>query len=114
MGNDYAYLAICKDDQGYKLELYKGSVTDRYNAVESLESTARLTGNECFLRVEVKQQGKCIFSYSENGQNFIPIGTEHWAKPELWIGAKVGIFATMEPGIRAGGYADFDWFRIEK
>jgi len=45
---------------------------------------------------------------------FILIGEMFKAKNELWIGSKVGLFCTAEPGIKKGSYADFDWFRIEK
>lgn len=114
MGNDYAYLAMEKDEIGYKLCLYKGSISDRYQATEQLESTCRIESNEAFLRASVKKFGKCQFSYSEDGKIFSNIGSCFMAKPELWIGAKVGIFAVMEPEQRAGAYADFDWFRIEK
>ncbi len=114
MGNDYAYLALAEDEDGYKVELYKGSIVDKYSANEKLEEIVSVSNNEVYFRVDVKEQGICEFSYSEDGTEFKKIGTSHQAQPELWIGAKVGIFATMDPGIRAGGYADFDWFRIEE
>lgn len=114
MGNDYAYLAMSKDEQGYKLELFKGGITDRYSAEEKIETSVRLNSNEAYLRVEVKEDAKCQFYYSEDGIQFNSIGTILQATPELWIGAKVGIFAIMEPKIRTGGYADFDWFRVTK
>lgn len=114
MGNDYAYLALLKDELGYKLELYKGKISGRYIADEVLETTVRISTNEVFMRVNVTESAKCQFSYSENGTDFYKIGTANKAQPELWIGAKFGIFGLMEPGIRAGGYADFDWFRVEK
>ncbi|MGQ1948327.1 glycoside hydrolase family 43 protein [Geofilum sp. OHC36d9] len=114
MGNDYAYLAMSKDHKGFKLELFKGRVTDRYYAIEQLEETVYLASNEAYLRVQVNSPGICQFSYSEDGMIFKEVGLPYQAKPELWIGAKVGVFSLMEPGVRTGGYADFDWFRITK
>ncbi len=114
MGDDYAYLAMSKDEEGRKLELFKGNMIDKYSAIEEMETSVRIKSNEAYLRVEVKEEGLCQFYYSEDGEKYHPIGTVHTATPELWIGAKVGIFALMEPGIRVGGYADFDWFRISK
>jgi hypothetical protein len=46
--------------------------------------------------------------------NFTTIGKEFVAKPDKWIGAKVGLFCVSKPDVRMGGYADFDWFRVDK
>jgi hypothetical protein len=56
----------------------------------------------------------CQFSYSENGIDFVRIGKPSKAEKDLWISAKIGIFAISQPNVRMGGYADFEWFRIEK
>ncbi|MBC7934738.1 MAG: hypothetical protein H7Y86_05175 [Rhizobacter sp.] len=69
----------------------------------------------CVLSVTVSSpDGKCNFSYSEDGINYKTIDVPFTAKPGKWIGAKAGLFCTGAPGIRNGGYADFDWFRITK
>lgn len=114
MGNDYAYVALSKDHKGYKLEnivckdAFKG-------AAEEIMEVKRLKSNTAFLRVKVSEpNGICQFYFSENNKDFIPIGQPFQAQKELWVGAKVGLFSIAEPGIRAGGYADFNWFRIDK
>ncbi|MDM8159323.1 glycoside hydrolase 43 family protein [Labilibaculum sp. K2S] len=111
-GNDYSYLSISKDETGYLIS--QVVCLDANNGgVEKTIVSARLTKNEVFLRVNVSgPDAECNFSYSEDGENYFPIGITHKAKPELWIGAKVGLFCTAEPGFRMGGYADFDWFVI--
>ncbi|HZL11147.1 MAG TPA: glycoside hydrolase 43 family protein [Prolixibacteraceae bacterium] len=113
-GNDYSYLAISKDESGYKLN--QVLCTDaNLGAQEKSVASVRLSGNEVYLRVHVSSpDAVCQFSYSENGTDFNLIGEVLQAKNELWIGSKVGIFCTSEPDVRKGGYADFDWFRIEK
>ena len=112
-GNDYSYLAISKDDAGYKVDQIICKNADQ-GGLEQKVATARLSGNEVFLRVQVSSPDAiCTFSYSENGANYTTIGEVLQAKNELWIGSKVGLFCTAEPGIRKGGYADFDWFRIQ-
>lgn len=114
MGNDYSYLAISKDESGYKLNQITCKNADRGGQEKSVTSV-RLSGSEVYLRVHVSSpNATCQFSYSEDGEDYIPIGEVLQAKNELWIGSKVGLFCTAEPDVRKGGYADFDWFRIEK
>jgi hypothetical protein len=45
---------------------------------------------------------------------FIPIGEKFNAREGLWIGAKVGLFCTRPKPLNDSGYADVDWFRVEK
>jgi hypothetical protein len=44
---------------------------------------------------------------------FTPIGDEFTARPGVWVGAKVGVFALSGPAATASGHADWDWFRVE-
>jgi hypothetical protein len=36
------------------------------------------------------------------------------AQPGRWVGAKTGIFCTRTGKTNDSGYADFDWFRVDK
>jgi beta-xylosidase len=113
MGNDYAYLSIAKDDKGYLVSQVTCKNALNGTAEEIVE-TKRISNAAAYLRVNVSApDAKCIFSYSEDGVNFQPIGKDFFAKPDKWIGAKVGLFC-VSGSDRNGGYADFDWFRIEK
>ncbi len=112
-GNDYSYLAISKDEDGYKLSQVV-CLEANLGGEEKILESVRLKSNEIFMRVMVSPDAAYRFYYSEDGDNFLPIGEKQIAQPELWIGAKVGLFCTAELGIRKGSYADFDWFRIEK
>ena len=68
-----------------------------------------------YLRVNVSApNAECKFSYSEDGNVFNNIGESFIAKPDKWIGAKVGIFCNNPYEAKSGGYADFDWFRVTK
>jgi beta-xylosidase len=114
MGNDYAYLSISKDNQGYKLNtvVCKNAMD---GTVEDVTDEKRIKSAEVYLRIKVSApNAMCVFSYSEDGLNFTPIGKEFTAKPDKWIGAKVGLFCISNPDVRMGGYADFDWFRVDK
>ena len=56
----------------------------------------------------------CTFSMSTDNSNFQPVGDPFAAKKGKWVGAKVGIFAIRKGKTYETGYADFDWFRVEK
>jgi len=60
------------------------------------------------------KEAKCKFSYSSDGKKFIDVGDSFQAEAGRWIGAKIGIFCTRETSTNDAGWADFDWFRIEK
>jgi Beta xylosidase C-terminal Concanavalin A-like domain len=49
-----------------------------------------------------------------NGSTFIPVYEKFTAQPGRWIGAKAGLFCTRQVKTNDAGFADIDWFRIEK
>jgi len=112
MGNDYAYINISKNEKGYLISqlVCKNAAQNKPedNVAELPVSTPLV-----YLKVTIKSpDAVCNFSYSTDGKNFLPIGIPFNAMQDLWTGAKIGIFCTSDPDIKAGGYADFDWFRI--
>jgi beta-xylosidase len=59
------------------------------------------------------------FSYSLDGQSFVPLGLPVETRPGRWVGTQIGLFAQAAYGTPAAvattvGHADFDWFRITK
>ena len=112
MGSDYSYLAISKNKDGYMLSQVICKDANNRGPEETVEQVP-LQGATVFLRVKVAgPDAGCIFSYSEDGNNFKNIGKPFTAKEGRWIGAKVGLFCTGKSGGRIGGYADVDWVRI--
>ena len=114
MGTDYAYLSISKFDTGFRVSLINcyDALSDKKEEIIEQQS---LKDGMAYLRVAVSgPNAQCSFSYSEDGVNYKSIGKVFTAKPGRWIGAKVGLFSTAVPGIRNGGYADIDWFRMTK
>lgn len=113
-GNDYAYLAVAQDSLGYKVIQVKCMKAESGSPEEIVE-VRRIASGTVFLRVGVAApNGSCQFSYSEDGKVFTTIGQPFLAQPEKWIGAKVGLFASAGATVKHGGYADFDWFWIER
>jgi len=111
-GDSYAYLSIGKDSAGFFVcqVVCQGAST---GAKEKIVERRSLQDSIVYMRVEVKgPDAICLFSYSEDNQHFHAIGQPFEARPDLWIGAKIGLFCTSKPEVRTGGYADFDYFSI--
>ncbi|HEY0101044.1 MAG TPA: glycoside hydrolase 43 family protein [Pyrinomonadaceae bacterium] len=113
MGLDYAHISVKKKPAG--LFVSQTVVKDAEGGGKGQESAPMLLkGNTFYLRVKVSKEAACQFSYSTDGSNFMPVGLPFVARKGKWIGAKVGLYAIRTGRTRETGYADFDWFRIEK
>jgi beta-xylosidase len=112
MGMDYAYLAVRKTAGG--LELVQARSTDADQGSPETEAPpVRIGSGPVQLRATVGDSARVHFSYSTDGKDFRPIGEPFRAREGKWIGARVGLFALRPAGSAAGGYADFDDFRVE-
>ena len=113
MGLSYADIAIENKKDG--LHLVYGVCKDANDGkIEEVNDIAKLTSATIYLRVQIKRGALCQFSYSIDGKNFIEAGDQFEAQQGRWIGAKVGLFSTRNTSSNDSGYADVDWFRIEK
>jgi len=125
MGLDYATINIENTENG--LVLNQSSCKNAANGTpEIINTSIPLSQSTVYFRVEVKQTkalnkenilqpiATCTFSYSLDGNKFIPFGNPFTAMEGKWIGAKVGVFCQRPQPLNDSGYADVDWFRIEK
>lgn len=132
-GLDYAYISIKQTNAALVITQAKCINADKAKAEIKTETIAILKSTIYFkvqvinvlptdadykqyIRSENSKWGnaKCIFSYSEDGINFKQIGEPFAARKGKWIGAKVGLFAVGTSQSGEMGYADIDWFRIDK
>lgn len=114
MGNDYAYLAISKNEKGFVVSQVVCKNAPG-GSPEEVVDEGLLNSSVVYLKVSVSApDATCQFSYSEDGKNFKIIGKSFTAKQDKWTGAKTGVFCTADADVRIGGYADFDWFRVYK
>lgn len=113
MGEDYSMISIENTEKG--LFLYQNECINA-----SKETTERIVANTpisettVFLRISVTKGATCIFSYSMDGKNYTPFGSSFNAKPGRWIGAKIGYVCQRPKKSNDGGWADIDWFSINK
>ncbi|MFT4168853.1 MAG: glycoside hydrolase 43 family protein [Dysgonomonas sp.] len=113
MGQDYALLSFENTKEGFVLsqnECYKAD----QGMQESTNESVTLKSNTIYLRLQVKADDTCVFSYSIDNKKYINMGKTFKVREGLWIGAKVGTFCTRPLQINDGGRADIDWFRISK
>lgn len=114
MGNDYAYLSITKNENGFFISQVVCKNALNNTAEETIEQKPLQSG-AVYMRVSINApDATCVFSYSEDGVNYKTIGTAFAAKPDKWIGAKIGLFCISKPDVQNGGYVDIDWFRVTK
>jgi beta-xylosidase len=113
MGWNYSYVALVKKENGYALQQSTCMDAEKNNP-EIILATKKLSVSKVLLRVQVKNGAMCYFSYSTDGTNFIAFGESFKARQGKWIGAKVGIFCLNPLKTGPRGYADYDWFHIDK
>ena len=113
VGEDYSELFIRKDKG--KFQLYYGSCASAYSGTEEkVRLIATLPEDFVYLRVQVKNGKTCSWTYSLDGKEYAVVENGFQAKPGKWIGATLGLYASREKHINDSGYAEVDWFRIEK
>jgi beta-xylosidase len=125
MGLDYAIIGIENGEKGFTLTQNSCLKADKGTA-ETVNASVALSQSTVYLKVTVKQTknknnegifvptGTCSFSYSLDGKQFMPFGQSFKAREGQWIGAKVGLYCIRPQAINDSGYADVDWFRVEK
>lgn len=113
MGKDYACLTMTQTPKGFSLS--QNTCLDAHKGgQENVLEEVTLPDNTVYLRVTVSEpEAICRFSYSEDGKIFHELGAPFESQPGIWVGAKVGLFCIRKRDVLNGGYADFDWFRIE-
>ncbi|MGV8092260.1 MAG: glycoside hydrolase 43 family protein [Mangrovibacterium sp.] len=120
-GRDYSYLAIGKEKDHYSVSQVVCKNADR-GAEEKMVAIVNVSQKEIFLKVEIKPENAtlavprviCNFSYSLDGEVYLPLGESFEAREGQWVGAKVGLFSIAPGESPETDYTDIDWFRISK
>lgn len=128
MGMDYAALVMENTKEGIVLSQVECPKADR-GGKEAVNGSVKLTDNTVYLRAKVYATKKnikeseggsdqvvyCEFSYSLDGKKYQPLGNKFQVREGKWIGAKTGVFCTRPHIVtNDGGWADVDWYRVEK
>jgi len=108
--DDKGFVALAKDGGSYKVVMYTGNKDGEKQA-----ASQALSGSKVYLRIDFDlpvDRGTAYFYYSTDGSTWNKIGSEVKLNYDLhmFVGVRWGLFnfATKT----AGGYADFDWFKV--
>ena len=111
-GFDYAWIGLRRTASGFRLACDVNRGANKPGAQERETWGMDMANAPIYLRVAVRENGICQFSYSPDNRAFTPVGEPFQAAGDRYMGAKVGLFASAGPFASAWGYADFDWFRV--
>ena len=113
MGTKHSFVCLQKTEKAYRLSLYESGFENcGFIPVEKFGLDAK--NDSVWLKVSVYANGTCSYAYSFDGTDFSEIKQVCNLAKGGWIGAKVGIFCINPNIVEGKGYADFDFFRIEK
>lgn len=113
LGSDYAFIGVQKKGGNINVIYTECQQADKGKS-ENETFIRQINDQTIYLRVKVMNGGVCHFFYSTDGKNFSTIQKTFTAKPGRWVGAKLGIFCLRNNITNDAGFADADWFRIEK
>lgn len=122
-GRDSAALSVTRDAAGYAVQFILAKDADKGSRDVAGPSARIASARAVWLRVEVspvatpnpaESSPAAVWSYSLDGTRFTRMGETFRVRPGVWVGARVGLFASA-PSAASGapGFADIDWFRIE-
>lgn len=116
IGHSYGYLGVQRTDGGFRLALYRGSVTEAFfegQARETLEEVRVLEDSRVFLLLELFEDRTFGFSWSSDGASFLPIGARAPLSRGTWTGARLCLWACNRHGRPSLGFGEYGFVRIE-
>ena len=108
--DDKGFVALAKDGGSYKVVMYTGNKDGERQA-----ASQALSGSKVYLRIDFDlpiDRGTAYFYYSTDGSTWTKIGSDVKLNYDLhmFVGVRWGLFNFATKS--AGGYADFDWFKV--
>ncbi|MDR1698242.1 MAG: glycoside hydrolase 43 family protein [Prevotellaceae bacterium] len=105
MGEDYALISIENTRDGLIFSQRECMQAHKGNE-EKINAFAPTLVNSFYVKLEVRKNAVCHFSYSLDGVNFNEMGNAFTAKAGRWIGAKFGFFCQRPKWSNDGGWLD--------
>ena len=112
-GADYAYISVEKKEDGIYV-ICKENVKADKNGQDIEVANFPVKGNDFYLEIKMEKGGVYHLRFSDNVHQIKTVEKSFTAKPGRWVGAKIGMFCTRNNITNDAGFADVDWFSIEK
>ena len=113
MGMSYAGITVTKSESGLNIS-YINCMDAEHGKPETVTAAQPVSAGDLYFRVKVVKDAVCSFSYSTDGITFTNLPATFKAVPGKWIGATMGLYCSRVQKINDAGFADMDWFRVEK
>jgi beta-xylosidase len=121
MGRDTASIAVRRRAHWFAIVRSTGKDVDAAGADAEAPEAAQSEGvsptGVLTLRATFSRGGRVRLYAIPDGGKPVERGPEFIARPGVWVGARVGLFASRQDapgrGVAARGFADVDWFRVE-
>jgi beta-xylosidase len=110
-GYDYAWLGFSQQKNGLSL-IMRTCQQAQKGGLEKTVAELPVETDSVFLRVHVNPGAGCEFSFSNDGTAFKRLEETFLATSSMWVGAKVGLFASAAPGSAVSGTAHFSNFTL--
>lgn len=112
MGLEYSYLKIKR--KGDEIFISHIICTDAEKKTAEIEiKTLPIKSKILFLKVQVSEDRKAQFSFSEDENIYKKMGSSFTIKEGKWIGAKIGFVALREGITNDAGYVKIDYLKFK-
>jgi beta-xylosidase len=112
-GSDYAILNIERNSTGIVLS-QRDCINAPKGTSEIENKKINVNQQEIYLRVKMKKDFKCTFSYSLDGKIYFVLGKDFNLKEGENLGAKIGLFCTSTKNSSKKGWVDVTHFTFER
>jgi len=112
-GYDYAWMGLVKQAGGLRLVLRTCQQAQK-GGLEKTVVELPADSASVFLKVHVSPGAGCEFSFSHDGDRYKTIGEYFQATSSMWVGAKIGLFASTVPENQNAGSAEFFHFKLTR
>jgi hypothetical protein len=113
MGRDTASIAVGRGPRGLEIVSSTGANVDGEGADADTGTGTPIPAGPVTLRATFERGGRVRFVAQSGSVKVSDPPAGFVARPGVWVGARMGLFAAAHGRAAARGYADVDWFRVE-
>ena len=116
-GHQYSYFGIASQGKEYRLELWKGEVTEPQGvgvAKEELIWKKVINQANIVLKLTLKDEAKYYYEFSIDGVTFIKVKEEFPLTKGTWTGAKLALVALNKENKKSNGYGDYKYVKFKE